>query len=47
MQRLVGKSRRDVAQRVGALISKTHGIRRGSNAEGIKNEKNDAAFGHV
>jgi hypothetical protein len=47
MQRLVGKSRRDVAQRVGALVTKTHGIWRGSNAEGIKNEKNDAAFGHV
>jgi hypothetical protein len=47
IQRLVGKSRRDVAERVGALITKTHGIRRGSNAEGIKNEKNDAAFGQV
>ena len=35
MQRLVGKSRRDVAKRVGALVTKTHGIRRGSNAEGI------------
>jgi hypothetical protein len=34
-QRLVCKSRRDVAKRVGALVTKTHGIRRGSNAEGI------------
>ena len=46
MQRLVGKRRRDVAKRVGALITKTHGIPRGSNAEGIKNEKNDAARSH-
>ena len=46
MQPLVGKRRRDVAKRVGALVTKTHGIWRGANAEGIENEKNGAAGSH-
>jgi hypothetical protein len=43
MERFVGKRRRDVAERVGALVTKPRGIRRGADAERIKNEKNGTA----
>jgi hypothetical protein len=43
MKRFAAKRGGNVTQRVGALVTENCGVGRGSDAEGIENEKNGAA----
>ena len=46
MKMYAGKRGGDMTQRVGTLVTENCGVGRRSDAEGIENEKNGAAFGH-